>query len=83
MADPLRILCIGDSHTAGFPDYDPLMGGDPESSYQFWLEKGLKGIHPQKEYRICSILMLSFCSISDLNLISGLIDVPKVLISIL
>ena len=50
MADPLRILCIGDSHTAGFPDYDPLMGGDPESSYQFWLEKGLKRIHPQQEY---------------------------------
>lgn len=50
MTDAFRILCIGNSHTAGFPDYDPLMGGDPESSYQFWLEKGLKKIEPGKEY---------------------------------
>jgi lysophospholipase L1-like esterase len=34
-----RILCIGNSHTAGFPHYDPLFGGDPYSSYQFWLKK--------------------------------------------
>jgi len=52
MTDTLRILCIGDSHTAGFPDYDPLMGGDPESSYQFWLKKGLIKIEPEKDYDI-------------------------------
>ncbi len=52
MTDTLRILCIGNSHTAGFPDYDPLMGGDPESSYQLWLKKGLIEIQPGKEYHI-------------------------------
>jgi len=52
MTNTLRILCIGDSHTAGFPDYDPLMGGDPESSYQFWLKKGLIKSKPEKEYHI-------------------------------
>ncbi|MHA1972137.1 MAG: SGNH/GDSL hydrolase family protein [Candidatus Hodarchaeales archaeon] len=34
-----RILCIGDSHTAGFPGFDPAWGGNVESSYEYWLEK--------------------------------------------
>ena len=46
------ILCIGDSHTAGFPDFDPLMGGNPESSYQFWLHKGLEKKRPEKNFRL-------------------------------
>jgi lysophospholipase L1-like esterase len=46
------ILCIGDSHTAGFPDYDPQMGGDPASSYQFWLREGLLGQLPEHEFRL-------------------------------
>ncbi len=46
------ILCIGDSHTAGFPDYDPLTGGDPESSYQFWLREGLLAEVPDHEFRL-------------------------------
>jgi lysophospholipase L1-like esterase len=46
------ILCIGDSHTAGFPDFDPLMGGNPESSYQFWLHKGLEKKRPEKDFRL-------------------------------
>jgi lysophospholipase L1-like esterase len=37
----IHILCIGNSHTAGFPLYDPLYGGNQESSYEFWLEKKL------------------------------------------
>jgi len=50
--ESFTILCIGDSHTAGFPDFDPLMGGNPESSYQFWLYKGLKTNLPEKEFRL-------------------------------
>ena len=50
--DRFTILCIGNSHTAGFPDYDPLMGGNPESSYQFWLKKGLKKTCPHTDYVI-------------------------------
>ncbi|MHA1444654.1 MAG: SGNH/GDSL hydrolase family protein [Candidatus Hodarchaeales archaeon] len=38
----ISILCIGNSHTAGFPLYDPSYGGNPKSSYEYWLEKELK-----------------------------------------
>lgn len=47
-----KILSIGDSHTAGFPDYDPMMGGNPESSYQFWLKKGLLETATDRNYHI-------------------------------
>ena len=46
MAKTYTVLCIGDSHTAGFPSYDPLMGGNPESSYQYWLKQELAKIAP-------------------------------------
>jgi lysophospholipase L1-like esterase len=46
----ITILCIGDSHTAGFPDYDPFMGGDPESSYQYWLNRELSKTQPAADY---------------------------------
>jgi lysophospholipase L1-like esterase len=48
----ITILCIGDSHTAGYPDYDPFMGGDPESSYQFWLLKSLQNTTPAVKYEL-------------------------------
>ena len=48
----ITILCIGDSHTAGFPDFDPFMGGDPESSYQFWLTKELMNLNPAFKYQL-------------------------------
>ncbi len=48
----VTLLCIGDSHTAGFPNYDPFMGGDPESSYQFWLTQELLRIHPDIQYQL-------------------------------
>ena len=48
----ITILCIGDSHTAGFPDYDPFMGGDPESSYQFWLTSELINLNPAVNYHL-------------------------------
>jgi lysophospholipase L1-like esterase len=35
------ILTIGDSHTAGFPEFDPIYGGNAKSSYQYWLKKSL------------------------------------------
>lgn len=46
------ILCIGDSHTAGFPGYDPLMGGNPESSYQCWLQEGLLREQPDHAFSL-------------------------------
>ncbi len=38
----IKIVCTGDSHTAGYPGYDPLFGGNETSSYQFWLGNELK-----------------------------------------
>jgi|GEM_PF-726627 len=46
MAQTYTVLCIGNSHTAGFPSYDPLMGGNFESSYQYWLVQELANIAP-------------------------------------
>lgn len=52
MADTFTILCVGNSHTAGFPDHDPWMGGDPTSSYQFWLKQGLVKKWPETEFTL-------------------------------
>lgn len=52
MADSFTILCVGNSHTAGFPDHDPWMGGDPTSSYQFWLKQGLVKKWPETEFTL-------------------------------
>ena len=41
-----RVLCIGDSHTAGFPLFDPVFGGNPRSSYQYWLQKNCEAVVP-------------------------------------
>jgi len=42
-----RVLCIGDSHTAGFPLFDPAYGGNPRSSYQYWLQKNCEAVVPE------------------------------------
>jgi lysophospholipase L1-like esterase len=52
MTQSYIVLCIGDSHTAGFPYYDPMMGGNPESSYQYWLKQELLRIHPDADYQL-------------------------------
>lgn len=41
-----HILCIGDSHTAGFPNHDPMLGGDCRSSYQYWLSEKIAQLSP-------------------------------------
>jgi len=41
-----RVLCIGNSHTAGFPLFDPVFGGNPRSSYQYWLKKNCEAFVP-------------------------------------
>lgn len=46
MRNQVKILCIGDSHTAGYPFFDPMFGGDPESSYEHWLNLILKEEFP-------------------------------------
>ncbi|MFQ5832873.1 MAG: SGNH/GDSL hydrolase family protein [Candidatus Thorarchaeota archaeon] len=35
--NPIRILCFGDSLTAGTPGYDPVYGGDLRFQYGYWL----------------------------------------------
>ena len=48
----VSILCIGDSHTAGFPLYDPYFGGDHSSSYEYWLEKKLQNQFPNHSFEL-------------------------------
>ena len=45
-----KVLCIGDSHTAGFPDHEPMFGGNLQSSYQFWLEEKLKEMNNDNNF---------------------------------
>jgi lysophospholipase L1-like esterase len=52
MAQSYTLLCIGDSHTAGFPSYDPLMGGNPESSYLYWLKQELAKTAPDTSWTL-------------------------------
>ena len=52
MTAECTILCIGNSHTAGYPDHDPFMGGDPASSYQYWLNKGLVKEWPETDFKL-------------------------------
>jgi lysophospholipase L1-like esterase len=67
----MEILCIGNSHTAGFPDFDPMRGGNPESSYQHWLKKGLLQIHPGKDF---SIMNEGICGDTSRGIVLRLID---------
>ena len=71
MMDTFRILCIGNSHTAGFPDFDPMMGGNPESSYQHWLKKGLLKTHPEKDF---NIMNEGICGDTSRGIVLRLID---------
>ncbi len=71
MTDTFKILCIGNSHTAGFPDFDPMMGGNPESSYQHWLKKGLLKTHPEKVF---SIMNEGICGDTSRGIVLRLID---------
>ena len=48
----ISILCIGNSHTAGFPLFDPLYGGDPKSSYEYWLRLHLSDHFSDIEFDI-------------------------------
>jgi len=50
--DKINLLCIGNSHTAGFPLFDPLYGGDPKSSYEYWLKLHLSDHFSDIEFDI-------------------------------
>ena len=45
----IKALCLGDSHTAGFPEHDPMFGGNVKSSYQFWLTEKVKKVGLKKK----------------------------------
>ena len=48
----IKILCIGDSHTAGFPLFDPLYGGNSKSSYEYWFNLLLTNHFPDTSFVI-------------------------------
>jgi lysophospholipase L1-like esterase len=75
LQEMITILCIGDSHTAGFPDYDPFMGGDPESSYQFWLNRELLKIDPDVHY---TLINEGMCGDTSRGIVSRIIQFLKI-----
>lgn len=52
MSTKIKILCIGNSHTAGYPFFDPMYGGNPESSYEYWLN-----LHLTKTFSSSSFIL--------------------------
>lgn len=48
----IKIFTIGDSLTAGYPGNDPNSNSNPESTYQYWLEKTLNNYHQFKNSRV-------------------------------
>ncbi len=82
MAKTFNILCIGNSHTAGFPLYDPLFGGNQESSYEYWLKEKLTRKYPAyffeiKNFGICG--QISFDILQRLKNIKNLVQFQIVL----
>ncbi|MFX0050745.1 MAG: SGNH/GDSL hydrolase family protein [Candidatus Hodarchaeota archaeon] len=52
MSNKIRILCIGNSHTAGYPFFDPVYGGNVESSYEYWLNLHLTKTYPNSSFAL-------------------------------
>jgi lysophospholipase L1-like esterase len=44
----MKIITVGDSHTAGYPGFDPLSRENIHSTYQFWLQQALEDKKSQK-----------------------------------
>ena len=66
----IKALCIGDSHTAGFPEHDPMFGGNVKSSYQFWLTEKLKEMDFEKKF---SFINRGICGDTSGGIVSRLI----------
>ena len=66
----VKVLCIGDSHTAGFPEHDPFFGGNVKSSYQFWLTENLKEMDHEKNL---SFINMGACGDTTSGIVSRLI----------
>ena len=76
----MKIITIGDSHTAGYPDYDPQTKGDIRSSYQYWLQTMLETKYSRK-YEILNFGLLGDTSEGILERIKKIlhnIDVDEV-----
>jgi lysophospholipase L1-like esterase len=41
---------MGNSHTAGYPGFDPSLGGNPESTYEYWLDQFLIEKFPEIKF---------------------------------
>lgn len=48
----VTIFTIGDSLTAGYPGNDPKINSNPQSSYQYWLEKKLNETQKSENTKI-------------------------------
>jgi lysophospholipase L1-like esterase len=45
------VVALGDSITAGSPEYDPQRGGDEQSQWEYWAARG----DPRLEFRNCGV----------------------------
>ena len=73
----VSILCIGDSHTAGFPLYDPYFGGDHSSSYEYWLELKLRNEFPKHSFSLENQGVCGEYSIDILNRLKKIQNIQK------
>ncbi len=74
MMKRMNILCIGDSHTAGYPGHDPLFGGKEESTYQFWLQKELKKQLTEMDFELVNY---GFCGDGSRGIVGRLLNSLK------
>ncbi len=73
----VSILCIGNSHTAGFPLYDPHFGGDPLSSYEYYLELHLQNNYPDFSFQLENQGVCGEFSTNILNRLKTIVNLKK------
>jgi lysophospholipase L1-like esterase len=49
--EPVVVAALGDSITAGSPEYDPRRGGDERSQWEYWAARR----YPRLEFRNCGV----------------------------
>jgi lysophospholipase L1-like esterase len=74
MTQVKKVLCIGNSHTAGFPQFDPHFGGIPESTYEFWLEVDLLKKFPEFSFELVNE---GVCGEFSSDILHRLLSIPN------
>lgn len=70
----VTIFTIGDSLTAGYPGNDPKINSNPKSSYQYWLEKEIKG---HQNFKNSKVFNFGVPGITSKEILDRLIHLSK------